>query len=55
MRLQRLYPGARLFGQAKALSVPLPKDLEDAALVAWVGDLLDAIFPIPVPATEPVE
>ncbi|MGN6325027.1 transcription-repair coupling factor [Pseudolysinimonas sp.] len=57
VRLQRLYPGARLFAQAKALSVPLPKDADDAALVAWVGELLDAIFPIaaPAPAPERVE
>jgi len=48
VRLQRLYPGARLFAQAKALSVPLPKDVDDAALVAWVGEFLDAIFPAPV-------
>ncbi|MFW8745490.1 hypothetical protein, partial [Mesorhizobium japonicum] len=50
VRLQRLYPGARLFAQAKALSVPLPKDLDDAALIAWASELLDAIFPVPVPA-----
>jgi transcription-repair coupling factor (superfamily II helicase) len=53
VRLQRLYPGARLFGQVKAVSVPLPKDLDDSALIAWVTALLDAIFPIPVePAAE---
>jgi transcription-repair coupling factor (superfamily II helicase) len=49
VRLQRLYPGARLFVQAKALSVPLPKGLDDAALITWVTELLDAMFPVPAP------
>ena len=50
VRLQRLYPGARLFAQAKAISVPLPGELTDAELVAWVTQLLLAIFPVPVAA-----
>ena len=45
VRLQRLYPGARLFAAQKAVSVPMPHDLDDAALVEWVSGLLTAIFP----------
>ena len=54
VRLERLYPGARIFGQAKAISVPLPKDLADAELIAWVVQLIEAIIPMPeaaAPAT----
>ena len=59
VRLQRLYPGARLFAQAKAISVPLfagasgtdaPHD--DPQLIEWVAGLLAAIFPVKI---EPVE
>jgi transcription-repair coupling factor (superfamily II helicase) len=50
VRLQRLYPGARIFAQQKALSIPMPVDPTDAELIAWVTGLLDAIFP---PAPEP--
>ncbi len=46
VRLQRLYPGARLFAQAHAVSVPIPDGLADAALVAWAAQLLDAVFPV---------
>ena len=57
VRLQRLYPGARLFAQAKAISVPLlagapAGERDDAQLVEWVTGLLAAIFPAPV--VEPV-
>ena len=57
VRLQRLYPGARLFAQAKAISVPLfagapgtdaPHD--DPQLIDWVTGLLNAVFP---PKAEP--
>jgi transcription-repair coupling factor (superfamily II helicase) len=41
--LQRLYPGARTFAQAKALSIPLPSGT-DAELIAWVGGVLHALF-----------
>jgi transcription-repair coupling factor (superfamily II helicase) len=43
IRLQRLYPGARIFAQAKALSIPLPSG-SDAELIAWVGGVLHALF-----------
>jgi transcription-repair coupling factor (superfamily II helicase) len=48
VRLKRLYPGAKLFPQTNAVSVPLPvvdgRQLADAELIAWVSQLLDAIF-----------
>ncbi|HEV7565739.1 MAG TPA: transcription-repair coupling factor [Microbacteriaceae bacterium] len=56
VRLQRMYPGSRYLEQQGAITVPLPSfdgDAEDAELIAWVGDLLGAIFPAPVPAEVP--
>lgn len=58
VRLQRMYPGSRYFAQQGVLSVPLP-DLSDdanpdAALIAWVSQLLTAIFPPPVVVQEKV-
>jgi transcription-repair coupling factor (superfamily II helicase) len=56
VRLQRMYPGSRYLAQQGAITVPLPSfdgDAEDAELIAWVGDLLGAIFPAPVPAEVP--
>jgi len=65
VRLQRLYPGARLFAQAKAISVPLFAGLanrdqanpehSDPELIEWVTGLLAAIFPPKAPVVEPVE
>jgi transcription-repair coupling factor (superfamily II helicase) len=55
VRLQRLYPGARIFAQQKALSVPMPGDPTDAELIGWVTGLLDAMFPAPVAAEKPAE
>jgi transcription-repair coupling factor (superfamily II helicase) len=54
VRLQRLYPGARVFTQQRAISVPMPAALtgggvEDAELIAWATQLLDAVFPAPAP------
>ena len=47
-----MYPGSRYFTQTGVLSVPLPdkhgQPLEDAELIAWVTQLLTAIFPAPV-------
>ncbi|MCU1636425.1 MAG: mfd [Cryobacterium sp.] len=52
VRLQRMYPGARYFTQNNSLTVPMPRPngeaLEDAALIAWAGTFLSAIFPQPV-------
>jgi len=51
VRLRRLYPGARYSEQAAALVVPLPSataiadsSSRDAELIAWVAQLLSAIF-----------
>ncbi|WP_197517557.1 transcription-repair coupling factor [Microbacterium karelineae] len=51
VRLKRLHPGAKIVAGGDALIVPLPQaagePLDDAGLLAWVRELLDAIFPIP--------
>ncbi|WP_022881390.1 transcription-repair coupling factor [Gryllotalpicola ginsengisoli] len=51
VRLQRMYPGSRHFAQQRAISVPIKQvngqPLPDAELIAWVGELLNAIFPLP--------
>ncbi|WOF24350.1 transcription-repair coupling factor [Microbacterium betulae] len=51
VRLQRLYPGAKILSGGEAMVVPLPvadgEPLADAELVAWVAQLLDAVFPPP--------
>ncbi|MBM7026391.1 TRCF domain-containing protein, partial [Clavibacter zhangzhiyongii] len=57
VRLQRMYPGSRLFAQTNAVTVPLPKrdgePLPDAELVDWVRQLLDAVFTVePAPAAK---
>jgi transcription-repair coupling factor (superfamily II helicase) len=46
LRLKRLYPGAREFRAAKALSIPLPQGT-DADLIAWVDGVLTALFASP--------
>ena len=47
VRLQRLYPGAKILG-GTAITIPMPlvngEPLEDALLIEWVGDLLSAVF-----------
>ncbi|KQZ05043.1 transcription-repair coupling factor [Microbacterium sp. Root53] len=49
VRLQRLYPGAKLLAGGEAMVVPMPtaggEPLGDADLLAWVAQLLDATFP----------
>ena len=57
VRLQRLYPKAKLVSGGEALVVPMPtvpaavgvgvKPLPDAELLAWVDQLFTAIFPEP--------
>ncbi|MFD5224830.1 transcription-repair coupling factor [Microbacterium sp. NPDC058342] len=47
VRLQRLYPKAKLVGGGEALVLPLPVD---ADLLEWVGNLFTAMFPEPVKA-----
>jgi transcription-repair coupling factor (superfamily II helicase) len=57
VRLQRMYPGAKYFAQANALSVPMPRvngePLADSDLIDWTATLLAAIFPAPVPVPTP--
>jgi len=54
VRMQRLYPKAKLVASGEALVVPLPtaggEPLGDAELIAWTSQLLDALFPVPEPA-----
>jgi transcription-repair coupling factor (superfamily II helicase) len=56
IRLQRMYPGAKYFATANALSVPMPRingeSLADTDLIDWAATLLGAIFPAPVPVAE---
>ncbi|MEV7631468.1 transcription-repair coupling factor [Microbacterium sp. NPDC089318] len=47
VRLQRLYPKAKLVGGGEALVVPMPTDTD---LIEWVGQLFTAMFPEPVNA-----
>ncbi|MFS0893134.1 transcription-repair coupling factor [Microbacterium sp. 179-I 3D3 NHS] len=61
VRLQRLYPKAKLVAGGEALVVPMPavpaavgvglEPLPDAQLLEWVGQLFTAIFPEPVPVS----
>ena len=55
VRLQRLYPKAKLVAGGDALVLPLPlaggSRVGDAELVAWVGQLLDQLWPAPVAAS----
>jgi transcription-repair coupling factor (superfamily II helicase) len=48
VRLQRMYPGAKYFAAANAVSVPMPRvngePLADADLIDWAATLLAAIF-----------
>ncbi|MEV7620140.1 transcription-repair coupling factor [Microbacterium sp. NPDC089321] len=47
VRLQRLYPKAKLVGGGEALVVPMPVDSD---LIEWVGQLFTAMFPEPAKA-----
>ena len=50
LRLQRLYPKAKLMSGGEAVVVPLPtaggERVADADLIAWVGQLLDQLWPV---------
>lgn len=56
VRLQRMFPGSRYVAASRTVLVPLPDVPDDAALIEWVGGLLEAIFlpsdsaPTPAPA-----
>ena len=49
VRLRRMYPGAKYLAAPKVATVPLPRlngePLPDTELIAWVADLLGALFP----------
>ncbi|MBN9155736.1 MAG: transcription-repair coupling factor [Microbacterium sp.] len=53
VRLQRLHPKAKLLSGGEALVVPLPgaggEPLGDPELIAWVGQLLEQLWPAPAP------
>ena len=53
VRLQRLYPRAKLVMGGEAVVVPLPAGATDAELVDWVATLLDQLFPVPAKTPEP--
>jgi transcription-repair coupling factor (superfamily II helicase) len=52
VRLQRLYPKAKLLSGGEALVVPLPtaggQAMTDAELIAWARQLIDQLWPAPV-------
>ncbi|TXK19531.1 transcription-repair coupling factor [Homoserinibacter sp. GY 40078] len=47
VRLTRMYPGVKFFAAQHAVNVPMPEDVSDAELIAWVGTLLAAALPTP--------
>ena len=56
VRLQRMYPGSRYFTQTRSARrsrcpTSTAQPLDDAELIAWVTQLLTAIFPAPVAET----
>ena len=44
LRLQRMYPGSKWFGQQRVATVPLPTGASDDDLVAWVGQVLTNLY-----------
>ena len=52
VRLQRLYPAAKVLAGGEAIVIPMPRAgderVSDADLIAWVRQLLDQLFPAPV-------
>ncbi|WP_394279628.1 transcription-repair coupling factor [Microbacterium sp.] len=56
VRLQRLHPKSKVVAGGEAMIVPLPtaagEPLADVDLIAWTGQLLDQIFPLPEPAAD---
>jgi transcription-repair coupling factor (superfamily II helicase) len=60
VRLKRMFAGARYLAQTSSVLVPLPTQngerVDDAALIAWTGELLTAVFePTPAPAVAAAE
>lgn len=56
VRLERMYPGSKLFAQNDVILVPFPtpggEAPGDADLIAWVSRLVEVIFPAPEPAAQ---
>ncbi|WP_396654291.1 transcription-repair coupling factor [Microbacterium sp.] len=52
VRLQRLYPKSKVLAGGEAMVVPLPtaggERVADGDLIAWVGQLIDQLYPLPV-------
>ena len=44
LRLQRMYPGSKWWGQTRTAQVPLPKDASDDDLISWVGQVLENLY-----------
>jgi len=49
VRLQRLYPKGNYLAPARVVLIPLPESHTDHALVAWVENVLDALYPLANP------
>ncbi|WP_433677620.1 transcription-repair coupling factor [Microbacterium gorillae] len=53
VRMQRLYPNAKLIASGEAVVVPIPRPggeaMPDAELIAWVDQLFTALYPLPEP------
>lgn len=45
VRLKRMYPAGSYLGPARTVLIPLPEGYGDQALVTWVSDVLDALYP----------
>lgn len=54
VRLERMYPGAKLFAQNDVILVPFPtpggEAPGDADLIEWVSNLIGVVFPVEQPA-----
>lgn len=54
VRLERMYPGAKVFAQNDVILVPFPtpggEAPGDGDLIAWVSNLIGVIFPVEQPA-----
>ncbi len=50
VRLRRLYPAAKVIAGGEALMVPMPEDWGAEHLIAWVDQLLTALFSVPAAA-----
>lgn len=48
LRLQRMYPGSKWWGQTRTAQVPLPKDVSDDDLITWVGSVLENLYDVSV-------